>query len=63
MFIHEMGDDASERLKGWSSSTHPFDQWFDKNLRNCYDVESLDHIPTQPEFVGGNSFSEINLSI
>jgi uncharacterized protein DUF6176 len=50
MFIHEMDEDAAKRLEGWSSSTHPFDQWFDKHLRDCYDIEDMNNMPIQPEF-------------
>ena len=52
MFIHDMDADAAKRLEGWSSSTHPFDQWFDKHLRECYKSEDLDNMPPQPEFFG-----------
>ena len=52
LFIHEMSHDAAESLKNWSSSTHPFDQWFDKHLRECYDIEDFDTMPPQPEFFG-----------
>ncbi len=52
MFIHEMGDDAEKCLENWSSSTHTFDQWFDKHLRDCYDIENFDDMPAQPKFFG-----------
>ena len=52
MFIHEMDDDAAKRLESWSSSTHPFDQWFDKQLRDCYDIDDINAMPPQPEFLG-----------
>ena len=52
MFIHEMSDDAAKRLEGWASSTHPFDQWFNKQLHDCYDIEDINHMPIQPEFLG-----------
>ena len=51
MFTHEMSDNAAELLKGWTKSTHPFDQWFDHKLRNCYDIVDLDHMPQQPTFI------------
>ncbi|NGX45525.1 MAG: hypothetical protein K940chlam2_00680 [Chlamydiae bacterium] len=35
--LHEAEDDALERLKTWSSSTHPFDLWFDEQLNKCYE--------------------------
>ncbi len=37
MIVHEAEDDALERLKGWSSSTHPFDRWFGEQLSLCYE--------------------------
>lgn len=52
MFIHEMGSDAAKRLEGWSSSTHPFDQWFNQQLMDCYDIKNIDDMPLQPEFFG-----------
>lgn len=52
MFIHEMDDNAAELLAGWSTSTHPFDQWFDKHLKDCYDFDGLENAPPQPEFFG-----------
>lgn len=52
MFIHEMDDDAAKRLETWSKSTHPFDQWFDKHLRDCYDIPNMENMPAQPEFFG-----------
>ena len=52
MFTHDMDDDAEKRLEGWTSSTHPFDQWFDKNLRDCYDYDGFENAPPQPEFFG-----------
>jgi hypothetical protein len=35
--LHEAEDDALELLKGWSSSTHPFDHWFGEYLSKCYE--------------------------
>ena len=37
MILHEAEDDALERLKRWSSSTHPFDLWFGEHLSQCYE--------------------------
>jgi hypothetical protein len=37
MVFHEGTDDALERLKNWSLSTHPFDLWFREQLNHCYD--------------------------
>ena len=51
MVLHETEDDAMERLKNWSSSTNPFDRWFDEQCLNCYDIKSLDNVPEQPEFL------------
>jgi hypothetical protein len=52
IFTHEMGDNAAKRLEGWSSSTHPFDQWFNQHLIDCYDIEDINNMPIQPEFFG-----------
>ena len=41
--FHEAEDEALERLKGWSSSTHPFDRWFGEHLSKCYEI-----FPDQP---------------
>ncbi|HSX25881.1 MAG TPA: hypothetical protein VLE89_02605 [Chlamydiales bacterium] len=38
MIFHEAQDDALDRLKTWSSSTHPFDLWFGKQLANFYET-------------------------
>ena len=37
MIVHEAEDDALERLKNWTSSTHPFDLWFGEQLNICYE--------------------------
>ena len=50
-FTHDMGEHAAERLAKWADSAHPFDQWFDAKLRECYTVALAD-APPQPEFVG-----------
>lgn len=47
MFIHDMDDDGMEKLKAWDASTHPFDQWFNQQLHDCYD---FDNKPEQPVF-------------
>ena len=49
--LHDAEDDALERLKSWSSSTHPFDRWFDEQLFNCYDFPNFDSLPDQPRFL------------
>ena len=35
--MHEAEEDALERLKGWDSSTNPFDLWFGEQLNQCYE--------------------------
>ncbi len=37
LVFHEAEDDALERLKTWSASTHPFDLWFGEQLNKCYE--------------------------
>ena len=51
MFTHDMDDDAARRLQNWSSSTHPFDQWFDKHIQDCYEVADQANV-MQPQFFG-----------
>ena len=31
----------------------PINQWFYKNLANCYDIEDMSKWPVQPVFFGG----------
>ena len=50
IFTHEMGDNATERLATWSSSTHPFDQWFNQQLTDCYATDNADNLAAQPTF-------------
>ena len=52
MFTHDMSENAAELLAGWKDSTHPFDKWFDEQLRDCYEVEDTMSLPPQPEFIG-----------
>ncbi len=52
MFTHDMGDEAQELLKGWGSSKHPFDHWFNVQLEDCYDIPSMNETPPQPVFFG-----------
>ncbi|MDF1795308.1 MAG: hypothetical protein P1U63_02095 [Coxiellaceae bacterium] len=47
LFTHDIDDDAMEKLAGWETSTHPFDQWFQQGLADCFD---LDNEPEQPAF-------------
>lgn len=35
--LHEADEGALDQLKTWSSSTHPFDLWFDEQLNQLYD--------------------------
>lgn len=51
MVVHDMEDDAGERLKGWLSSMHPFDRWFNEQMFNCYDAKDFDSMPEQPQFL------------
>lgn len=34
---HDVSGNAHELLKGWLSSTHPFDVWFREQLAECYE--------------------------
>lgn len=51
LVLHDIGENALKLLEGWSASTHPFDNWFNKHLLNCYDISSLETAPKQPEFM------------
>lgn len=51
MFVHEMGDAAQERLAQWPGE-HPFDRWFNEQLRDCYTFDGLENAPEQPLFIG-----------
>lgn len=51
MFIHDISDDAFERLASWNDSTNKFDQWFDEKLREFYDID-FDNQPDHPAFFG-----------
>lgn len=37
---HEVGPTFKEKMAGWDTSTHPFDQWFRKNMLAVYDIEN-----------------------
>lgn len=52
LFTHDMSDDAAKKLEGWENSKHPFDQWFNKQLKDCYDVKDASDYSSQPIFVG-----------
>lgn len=51
IFTHDMDEDAGDRLANWPGE-HPFDQWFDKHLKECYDFDGLENAPEQPTFLG-----------
>lgn len=55
LFTHDMSENAEKLLEGWTRSENPFDQWFKLQLEDCYDIESMDHMPPQPVF-----FAEID---
>ncbi|MFN7096688.1 MAG: hypothetical protein ACK4PR_03925 [Gammaproteobacteria bacterium] len=37
---HEVGPNFTEKMKGWDTSTHPFDKWFRDNMMAVYDIDS-----------------------
>ncbi len=47
MFMHKMDDDGAEKLSTWNQHGHPFDQWFNDSLAECY----ADSTEQQPIFV------------
>ena len=51
MVLHDTEEDAQERLKNWSSSSHPFDRWFNEQILNCYDIKNFESMPPQPQFL------------
>ncbi len=53
MVVHNTDDNAMELLANWSSSTHPFDRWFNEQILACYDIESFDELPPQPQSLFG----------
>ena len=40
LVYHEVGQNFDEKMKGWDSSTHPFDQWFRESIMAVYDIEN-----------------------
>lgn len=51
IFTHDMNDNAPDLLKNWPSS-HPFDQWFNEHLRDCYEVDDATKTAIKSEFLG-----------
>lgn len=41
MVRHEVDDNVDDPLKNWSTSTHPFDQWFQQQLNKLHDMEHV----------------------
>ena len=42
MVYHNTGPDFEEKFKAWDTSSHPFDQWFKKQITdNCEPMEVL----------------------
>lgn len=37
---HEVGPNFREKMTGWDTSNHPFDQWFRENMMAVYDIEN-----------------------
>jgi hypothetical protein len=52
VFTHEMNDNAAKLLESWSTSSHSFDQWFDKHLRDCYEVADVTKTSIKTDFLG-----------
>lgn len=46
-----MSEKASKLLVGWSTSTHPFDRWFNKNLQECYEIEDASGVSNIQEIL------------
>ena len=44
---HEVGPNFEEKMKGWPTSEHPFDKWFNENIMAVYDIEDI-HGMEQP---------------
>lgn len=45
---HLVGENFNEKMKGWDTSTHPFDCWFRESIMAVYDIENAAGM-TQPE--------------
>lgn len=41
--VHDAEDDALERLKGFASSTNPYDRWFVEQLQKMHDFSDGDN--------------------
>ncbi len=39
---HDAGETYEEKLKGWDTSTHPFDIWFNAQIMAVYDVANVE---------------------
>jgi len=53
MLTHELGDDLETHIKKFTSSEHPFDLWFAKQLEGFYNIEDVDTMSAQPpKFIG-----------
>lgn len=37
---HEVGPNFEEKMKGWDTSSHPFDQWFRESMMAVYDIKN-----------------------
>ena len=38
---HQVEDNVEDPLKNWSTSTHPFDQWFQQQLNQLHDMKNV----------------------
>lgn len=51
MVMHDSEEEAQKHLKEWSSSSHPFDRWFNEQILKCYDIQSIETVQDQPQLV------------
>jgi hypothetical protein len=38
---HDVGPEFEEKMKGWDTSKHPFDEWFRGNIEAVYDASAF----------------------
>ena len=43
---HDIGPDFNEKIKTWNDSRHPFDQWFDQQIKAVYDSNATENNAT-----------------
>jgi len=39
---HDVGPSFEDKIKGWDTSEHPYDKWFNDQIMQAYDVENVE---------------------